>query len=164
VVKYAVSETQINANAGYIKRQYQNTTVGSFSGDDFRITVLWQVTGKTQFTVAGWRELHAYLVSESDYFVSKGGSIGPVWATTETINVSLLFSLEDQNYISQSTDVLILGPLHAKLTTERVNITYTPRDNWIFKIAFNHQQRNSNQLSFQFTDELASAAVLHKFH
>ena len=165
VVKYAVSDkTQINANAGYIKRQYQNTAVGSFSGADFRMTLLWQLTGKTQFTVAGWRELHAYLVSESNYFISKGGSIGPVWDATEKINVSLLFSYEDQNYVPQSTDVLILGPLNAKLSTERVNITYTPRDNWIFKMAFNHQQRNSNQLSFQFTDELASVAVLYKFH
>ena len=171
LVNHSVSDkTQIGANIGYLKRAYPNTSVGEFSGETWRVTVNWQPTEKTQVSVAGYHELHAYLVSESDYFVAKGASVSPVWFATDKLKVALVVSLENQNYIenqnyvAQSNQVLATGPLTAKVVTEQANISYNPRDNWIVNLIYNHQSRNSNQASFAYNDDLATLSVLYKFH
>jgi hypothetical protein len=165
VAKYMVSDkTEIDAYAGYRRREFTTTSIGAFSGDVWRIQLSWQPTDKTQIIFASWHELHSYLVAESDYFISKGGSIAPVWNATEKFKFAFLFSYEDQDYISQSPSVVVLGPLNAKIATEQVNVTFTPRSAWIFNLAFNHQQRDSNQLTYQFGDDLATISVLYKIH
>jgi len=79
LAKYLLSDkTQINASAGYLKRNYTNETTGAFSGDIWRLSLQWQATEKTQISFAVWRDLEAYLASQSNYFVSTGGSISPV--------------------------------------------------------------------------------------
>jgi hypothetical protein len=165
LLKYAVSDkTLINANAGYLKRQYQNTSFGSFSGDIWRLTVTWQATDKTQVLIAAWHELHAYLVTEWNYFVSKGGSIAPVWSPTDKINLTLNLSYEDQDFIPQSGYVLVTGPLQGKLTTASANVVYTPRSNWILRATVTYQKRSANQVYYEFTDDLVNLGVLYKIH
>jgi hypothetical protein len=163
--KYLISDkTELDAYAGYRKRDFTTTSVGAFSGDVWRVSISWQPTDKTQIVFAGWHELHSYLVAESDYFISKGGSISPTWNATEKFKFALVFSYEDQDYVSESPSVVVLGPLNAKIATEQVNVTFTPRSSWIFNLAFNHQQRNSNQVTYQFGDDLATISVLYKIH
>jgi len=165
ITKYVLSEkTQLDAYAGYYKRRFTETSLGAFSGDFWRVTLTWQPTEKTQLIFAGWHELHAYLVSESDYFVSKGGSISPVWNVTEKIKLDFLLSYEDQAYKSQSLAVLTLGSLSAKVATEQVDLNYSPRSSWIFSLSVRHQRRNANQQFFRFDDQLATAGVLYKVH
>jgi hypothetical protein len=165
ITKYSFSEkTQLDAFVGYYKRKFTETSLGAFSGAFGRVTLNWQPTEKTQLVFAGWQELHAYLISESNYFVSKGGSISPVWNVTEKIKLDFLLSYEDQAYISQSLNVLTLGALHAKVSTEQVDFNYSPRSSWIFSLALRHQRRSANQAFFQFDDQLATAGVLYKMH
>jgi hypothetical protein len=154
----------LDAFVGYYKRKFTETSLGAFSGAFGRVTLNWQPTEKTQLVFAGWQELHAYLISESNYFVSKGGSISPVWNVTEKIKLDFLLSYEDQAYISQSLNVLTLGALHAKVSTEQVDLNYSPRSSWIFSLALRHQRRSANQAFFQFDDQLATAGVLYKMH
>jgi Putative beta-barrel porin 2 len=165
LVKYAVSDkTKIDAYVGYIKRQYQNTAFGSFKGFEGRITMTWQATDKTQVVVAGWHELHAYLITQADYFVSEGGSIGPIWSPTDKLHLSMLLAYENQDFIPQAGYVLTTGPLQGKLTTATGRIEYTPRSQWILKLAFNYQKRSSNQEFYEYTDDLATLGVLYKTH
>jgi hypothetical protein len=165
VMKYVFSDkTEIDAYAGYRKRDFTATDTKAFSGDVWRVAVTWQPTEKTQVLFAGWRELKSYASAESDYFVSTGGSISPVWNATEKLKLAFVLSYENQDYIAQSTSVIILGPLNAKIATEQANITYSPRSSWIFNLALNHQKRDSNQYTYQFGDDLAALSVLYKIH
>ncbi len=165
ILKYAVTDkTQVDANVGYYRREFTETGLGAFKGAFWRVTVNWQPTDKTQLVVAGWHELHAYLVNESDYFVSKGASISPVWNATEKFKVDLLLSYEDQDYVPQSFSVVTTGPLNAKVSTEQVDIVYSPRSSWILSGSFKHQLRSANQAYYQFDDQLATVGVLYKIH
>jgi hypothetical protein len=165
LVKYGFSDkTQIDAYAGYRKRDFTATGAEAFSGDVWRVAMTWTPTDKTQMVFVGWHELRSYTSAESDYFVSKGGSISPVWNATEKFKFAFVFSYENQDYASQSTNVVVLGPLNAQIATEQVNVTFMPRSAWIFNLAFNHTKRNSNQLTYQFGDDLATVSVLYKIH
>jgi hypothetical protein len=165
LVKYALTaKTAIDAYAGYRSRDFTATGQRAFAGAVGRLGVNWQPTDKTQLLFAGWRELRSYANAESSYFVSQGGSISPVWTATEKLKFTLLFSYEKQDFISQSTTVIVLGALNAKIATEQLNITFSPRSAWIFNLSFNHQKRDSNLFSYQFDDDLASVSVLYKIH
>jgi hypothetical protein len=162
-VKHSFSDkTQLLADAGYVKRFYPNTQVGAYSGVTWRGTLNWQPTEKTQLAFIASRELHAYLESQTDYFVFTGGSIAPSWFATDKISVSMLFSYGKQDYIQTSTSVVALGPINTKGASESANVNYAPRDNWLVSLGYIHAKRTSNAASFRYGDDLATFSVLYK--
>jgi hypothetical protein len=165
LLKYALPSgaTVIDASAGYLRRDYPNAAIGAFSGDIWRVSVQWQPTVKTQFVLAGWRELKAYLDSESNYFVSKGGSISPIWVASATLTFSLAASWDDQNYIRSNSSALSLISRHDKVTADQVGIAYTPARSLTFNFSYRYEKRESNRSQFQYNDKLTSASLTFKF-
>jgi exopolysaccharide biosynthesis operon protein EpsL len=165
VVKYLLSDkTTINATAGYVKRGYTNEPVGAFSGYNGNVSLQWQLTGKTQITFSGYRQLQAYLGSQSDYFVGTGGSIAPTWVATEKLTFKVIASYANQQYINTSPSVLITGaPRHDKVGAEQATVLYTPIHALTFNFSFTNQNRDSNQPVFGFGDKLASATATFMF-
>ncbi len=157
-------KTTLIAYAGYLKRDYLAAGVGHFSGDIWRASLDWKPTDKTDLVAAVWHELHAYSVNESNYFISKGGSLAPVWNATEKITVSLVFSLEDQDYINSSTSVITTGPLSAKINAQQLNVLYTPTERILLNAFIRHEQRSSNQVDYEYDDQRANLSFTYKFH
>jgi hypothetical protein len=155
-------KTQVVADAGYLKRYYPNTTIGSFWGYIWRVTANYQPTDKTNIAFAGWHELHAYLVAESDYFISQGASITPTWSPTDRITVKFVGSYEHQDYIPAS--VLLVGPINANVQVESLNFNYQPREHWLFSLGYSHSNRQSDNNLFRYSDNLASVSVLYTIH
>lgn len=155
-------KTQVVADAGYLKRYYPNTNIGSFGGYIWRVTANYQPTDKTNIIFAAWHELHAYLVSQSNYFISQGGSIAPTWSPTDKITVKLLASYEHQDYIPAS--VLLLGPIEAHVQTESLNFNYLPAQHWQLTLGYTHSNRQSDDMTFRYGDNLASFSVLYTIH
>jgi hypothetical protein len=155
-------KTQVVADAGYLKRYYPNTTIGSFWGYIWRVTVNYQPTDKTNIAFAGWHELHAYLVAQSDYFISQGASITPTWTPTDRITVKFLGSYEHQDYIPAS--VLQIGPINANVQLETLSFNYQPREHWLLSLGYSHSNRQSDDTLFRYSDNLASFSVLYTIH
>jgi hypothetical protein len=166
LLKYALTEkTLLNASAGYLKRDYLNTTaIAAFSGDIWRFSVLWQPSAKTQLEMAAWHDLEAYLYSQSDYFVSKAGRISSTWVATERLTFSLALTLGDQDYIGSSLSALTLGSRHDKITSEQTSIVYTPKRALSIKFSYRYEQRTSNQPQFKYDDNLVTAGLTYKFN
>jgi len=164
LVKRALSEkTSIDLTAGYLKRTYGNTFIGSFKGPIWSGTLGWQPTDKTQLLASTWRNLRAYLTDQTYYYRSTGVSLSPVWNATEKINMSLLISRESQSYIGSSP---IGGGQPGRRDTvnaQVASITYTPMRALILDVSYRHEQRDSNQRLRTYTDELASAGVKFVF-
>jgi exopolysaccharide biosynthesis operon protein EpsL len=164
-IKYGFSDkTQLNASAGYLTRDYPNHSVGAFSGDIWRASVQWQPRDRTQIVFGGWRELHAYLTADSDYYVSNGFSASPVWLVSEKINISIQLSSEKQNYVASSTAV---GPTRQdKLVAEQAVLAYAPAKFLTVNLSVRHEQRSSNaanEPNFSYDDTLASVGITAKF-
>jgi hypothetical protein len=163
-VKYTISDkTQIDASAGFLKRDYSSHAIGAFSGDVWRASLQWQPRDKLQFLAVAWRELHAYLTADTDYFVSNGASISPVWIASEKINVSFLLSKEKQNYIGSDSGTPGGGTRQDNITAEVASITYTPVRYLILNSSIRHEQHASNEAQFEFTDTLILVGVTVKF-
>jgi hypothetical protein len=167
LVKYQLSgDLLFDGSAGYLKRTYPESPVGSFAGNVWRATVSWQATAKTQVAFAGWRELGSYIDSESDYFVSTGWSVSPTFNATNKIAMMLTYSSTRQTYLASNTSAdaasLAPGSRHDKREFEEAVVTYTRRA-VVVKLTLNLDHRESNQNEFQYDDKLASASVAVKF-
>jgi hypothetical protein len=163
LVKYVfTAATELDASAGYLKRDYPESGFASFSGDIWRAALQWQPTDKLQWLLTGWRQLTAYVDAESDYFVSNGASVAPAWTATETLALSLAISRENHDYINSSPSAIQFVSRHDKLTTEQARLVYTPTDSLAFNLTYRYDKHDSNQPRYQYNDTLATASVTYK--
>ena len=163
VVKRELTEkTSLDANFGYLKRDYTTPEIRSFSGDVWHVTVAWQGTEKTQVTFDAWRRLQAYLTAESEYFVSKGVSLTPTWSASEKISLSFLASYEPQDYAGSGL-VSTAVPRRDTVTAEQAAVNYTPIRALIVNVSYRHEKRTSNEQPFVYDDKIASASITVQF-
>jgi hypothetical protein len=164
LLKYALTEkTLINASAGYLKRNYPDSMIGSFSGDVWRATVQWQPTDKTQISMIVYRQLQAYLEAESNYFVDTGGTLAPAWVPTERLSVSVTLSWDDENFIPSSLNALDVESRHDKVSSQTAAVIYTPIRPLAFNFSYRYEQRSSNDPFFKYDDKVAAVGVTFKW-
>jgi hypothetical protein len=164
VGKYAFSDkTSISGYGGYLERKYPDGGVGSYAGEIWRVALQYSATDKTQAALSVWHELHAYVDAESNYFVAKGVSLAPTYAPTEKVNLTILASYEDQNYIPTANTVLVGGARQDKVGVGQATIAYYPRSNWIVNVFYRHEKRESNQYVYSFNDNIVSGSVTYRF-
>jgi len=167
--RYALSEkTIIDASAGYLKREYPSTAIGSFSGEIWRAALQWQPTPKTQLLVGVWQQLDADLTSQTDYFVDKGESLTPQWVASEKLTFSAIFSRETENYIGSNP----VGPVpidflaqarHDTLTSETGSLVYTPIRAITLTFSADHVKRGSNISAFEYNDVQGTVNITYRF-
>jgi hypothetical protein len=167
--RYAISEkTVLDASAGYLKRDYPSTAIGSFSGEIWRAALQWQPTPKTQLLVGVWQQLDADLTSQTDYFVDKGVSLTPQWIASEKLTFSVALSRDTQNYIGSNP----VGPIpidfiaqarHDTLTSETGSLIYTPNSAILLTFSAAYAKRDSNIPQFQYNDFQATANITYRF-
>jgi hypothetical protein len=162
-VKYAfTAATRIEASAGYLKRNYPYSEFAAFSGNIWRASVQWQPTAELQFVLTGWRELKAYVDSQSDYFVSNGGSIEPAWTPSEKLTLSLAASWDNHDYIGSSPSTLTFVSRHDKIMTRQVRLVYKPMQSIAVNLTYSYNRRDSNRTRLEFDDTLATANITFK--
>jgi exopolysaccharide biosynthesis operon protein EpsL len=156
-------KTTIDLSAGFLKRNYANSVIDSFSGPIWRASFGWQPTGKTQLILATWRNLQAYLTDQTNYYRSTGASLSPQWNATEKIAVSFSVSREDQSYIGTSPIALNQSARKDTVNGQVANVSYIPTRALSFNLSYRREQRSSNQQLRTYTDGLTSANVKFAF-
>jgi putative beta-barrel porin BBP2 len=169
LVRYALSEkTLIDASAGYLKREYPSTAIGSFAGEIWRVALQWQPTPKTQLLLGVWQQLSADLTSQTDYFRDRGVSLTPQWVASSKITFSASVSHDDDNYIgSNPVGVIPVETLtqarHDKLTGESASMIYTPIQAIMLTVSASHTTRDSNISQFHYNDVQGTVGITYKF-
>lgn len=155
-LKYALGgKTDLDCEAGYVRRNYPNATIGNFTGATGRATLDWHVSAKTDIAITGWRDLTAYIDAQSNYFVTRGAKITPSWTPTAKITTSVVVSWERQNYIGSDPN-LALDPLrHDIVKSVQANATYLPARALEVDVSYRRELRDSNQTYLSYTDNVA---------
>jgi len=127
LAKSALTEkTTVDVSAGYLRREYENSLIGSFSGPIWRAAFGWAPTEKTQLVVSAYRELQSYLTDQSDYYRATGVSIAPTWIPSEKITLALLVSREDQSSVGSSANVQNQLARRGTSNSQSLILTYAP--------------------------------------
>jgi len=169
LLRYALTEkTILDASAGYLKRDYPSTAIGSFSGEIWRAALQWQPTPKTQLLFGAWQQLDADLTSQTDYYVDKGVSVTPEWIASEKVTVSATISHDNQNYVGSNPVGLIPVDFtgqarHDTVTGEIGNLIYTPIRAIALTFSAGHVRRNSNISQFEYNDFQGSVNITYRF-
>ena len=169
LVKYALTDkTTLDASAGYLRRDYPSTAIGSFSGETWRLTLLWQPTAKTQLFASTWQNLNADLGAQTDYYKSRGVTVSPIWTASEKINLSFALTYENQQYIGSNPLGNTLGEVqpaqrHDNINSQIGTLAYTPFAPLTFTFSLGHEKRETNDTVFGYNDIRASAGVIWKF-
>jgi exopolysaccharide biosynthesis operon protein EpsL len=157
LAKALVTEkTTVDLSAGFLKRNYGTSVIGSFSGPIWRGALGWQPTEKTQLIVSVWRDLQAYLTDSTNYYRTTGESIAPTWSPSEKTSLSITITHEDQPYIGTNGVSAILPARHDTFNSQVLTFAYTPIRALIFDLSYGHEQRDSNQPVHAYNDGLAS--------
>jgi glycosyltransferase involved in cell wall biosynthesis len=167
---YSLSEkTSIDGTVGYLKRgYYQTSSIGDFAGVIWRITLNWQPTPKTQLLASTWQQVTAEATAQTDYYVSKGVTVTPIWTASEKVALSLVLSRETQDYRGTNPASVnpvpnLTEPRQDTVTAESANITYTPVKALILSLNAGYQTRASNAEQFAYNDFRADLSVTYKF-
>ena len=169
LLRYALTEkTTFDGSAGYLKRDYPSTAIGSFAGEIWRASLQWQPTPKTQLLLGVWQQLNADLTSQTDYFRDRGVSLTPQWTASEKITFSASISHDDDSYIGTNPIGGTQGaPLpqarHDQITGETASVLYTPIRAITLTAAVSHTTRDSNISQFHYNDVQGSVGVTYKF-
>ena len=171
---YVLSEkTSIDASGGYLRREYPSAAIGSFSGEIWQVAFQWQPTAKIQLVAGTWRQLTADLTAQTNYYVSRGETLAPVWTVSEKVAFNLSVTQEDQDYVgSNPVGVNPVGVNPAELqsvarrdvvTTETANMVYTFSRALSLSVTAGHEKRNSNVTEFGYDDLRADINIVYKF-
>jgi hypothetical protein len=164
LAKRALTEkTTVDVSAGYLRRDYGNSLIGSFSGPIWRAALGWQPTDKTLLVVTTYRELQSYLTDQTNYYKATGVSIAPTWIPTEKITLALLVSREDQSSVGSSTNVQNQLARHGTSNSQSLNLTYAPLRALTFDASFAHNQRGTDELLRAYNDGLATVGFRFMF-
>jgi hypothetical protein len=152
-------KTTFRGSAGYLKRTYPNAVIGNFSGNIWRASLEWQASAKSDLLISAWRELNAYLDSQSDYFVSQGASIAPTWTPTEKLALSLTYSRERESYIGSNPGPLTPAGRRDTVTSGQLAATWTPRRFLTATLSYRLARRQSDISALAFDDHIVSLNV-----
>ena len=155
--------THLELSAGYLRRRYDDVALADVNrsqvdGTIGELLLGWQAANKIELNLSGWRRLRAYLDAESEYFVSKGFSIGPTWKPTEKISVALELAYETQIYLGSSVSPQY-GEREDRVRSGRLEIGYSPLRKLRFDLGGNIEQRESNRSALSYDSQVASVGV-----
>ena len=163
VRRQLLAKTTLDLSGGYLKRSYPYAAVRTLSGGVWRTSINWQPSGKTQVVLSGWRELRAYLDSESEYFISTGASIAPQWMPTEKLTVKLTYSFERLNYVDAPTALDAGVARRDRPRSCSALVEFAPRDALLLSASFRDDRRASNRDRFQYGARVFYADIKFKF-
>ena len=160
-LKYRLTgKTQLEASAGYLKRDYPTSNYGDFSGNVWHTTLTWAPGAKTQVVVNAWRQLTAYLDSQSDYFVSNGVSIAPTWTPTTKLSFAMQYSRDRDRYIGSSfVAVPVSDTRRETVNSGKFIATWDPTELIRVSASYKFERRRSTVDFFTYDDNLETIDV-----
>lgn len=151
--------TQLQAMYGYVEREQQDDPSDRFSGNIWRAELAWQPRPKFSTKVAAWRELRAYVDAESDYFISDGISLTPMWTPIRQLSFSFALAWEDQEYLGfDPLDPAVAGRVD-DVFSGLATFVYSPRPNLNLELNYKAFDRTSNRELRRYDAEVAGLSI-----
>jgi Putative beta-barrel porin 2 len=164
LIKYFLtSKLTVLGSSGYLKRNYPDSPLGSFSGGIWSASLLWEATPKIEVSAAGSRELTANIETESDYYVSTGGNVALTWTATAKISFLVKAARTNEDFINAPFQVITTNLRRDRIANEQVQAIYSPRDAIVLKLSYGLEQRKSNEPLNQYDDKLINANLTYTF-
>ena len=91
--------SEASARIGHVERKFNEAPDRNFSGPTWRLTYLWQPTGKTSLELATWQELSEFQDLSASYVRETGISVVPTWSIAPQVVLRGRISLQNLDYL-----------------------------------------------------------------
>lgn len=119
--------SRLQTRLSYTDRRYDQLPARDFKGATGRLIYDWNLTGRTVFNAAAWRELTVSDDLSASYVVSRGVTLGPRWSVTPKTTVQAAVTQERRDYQGDPRSVLIgLQERADKLNSLAAAVAYLP--------------------------------------
>jgi exopolysaccharide biosynthesis operon protein EpsL len=165
VVKWRLlRKTSLDARIGYTDREYPNFAFRSFSGETWRISLNWEPTATTMFSLSGWHDLLSWSDVNASYVVSEGVSLSPAWTITSKVILSGRFSWETRSYTGDGDLVLRTSAQRQDdILGGQVALRYQPIQSGEIGLFYQAEERMSTQPFSDYTYSSVFASASLKF-
>lgn len=148
--------TQVQALAGYARREREFDSTRDASGANGRVTVRWAPTGKLKLTADAWREFAAVESTFVSSSLNKGASLGAVLDVTSKVQANASLRTQTREFEQLSNIQLATEPSD-RTRSASVGIVYSPRPGVQLSLSAFHDRRDGRVLG-QSGDYKASGA------
>lgn len=165
ILKYSYSpKTRFEGSAGYLQRTHPHLSFRDFNGEIWRMSLFWTPTAQTQLNVSGWHEIRAFTELVSNFFVSEGVSLSPVWMPSEKLAFSAQIRWETQDHtVGNGVEVPGLPLRLDELFSAQAAVMYTPVRFAEIGLTYQFSQRESNRRFFSYDDNMLNTMIKLKF-
>ncbi len=162
------TKLHFRGNIGNLEREYPAESISEdYSGVVWKATLDWEPRRKLGFELSAWRDLKAYVDSESNYFEAVGASLGPTWKPSDKLDFSLEYIYEEQDYIGSLTLSPIPGDPAFEQDTgredaidvARFRASYSPREFIELDLTLAYIDRSSNRPSRIYDAQAAGFGI-----
>ena len=152
----------LRAQLSQVERSHPLAPQRDFSGANGKRTWDWQISGKTSLNVTARREISAYQDFYSNYVLTEGLSVAPLWRPTYKTSVQLRLERSKRDYLG---DVNPLLNYHRKDTvrTAALSFGWAPLQSLNLSATLQREVRDSTDASFQYKDRLAYLSAQFTF-
>ncbi|MEJ0039304.1 MAG: outer membrane beta-barrel protein [Gammaproteobacteria bacterium] len=159
-LQYAFTvKTSLQGSAGYVWRHYPQGVLGDFAGPTWNASFHWEPRSKTRVTITQWRELNAYLDSESSHFQSRGTRLTVAWLPGARETFAFEVSDEHHDYAGFDPASFAQPARRDALRSAQTTFTWQPGARLAIDLAYAFERRSSNRPLFDYDDRLVSATL-----
>ena len=155
-------KSTLRGQIGRAERSHPLAPQRDYSGTNGRLSWDWAITGKTGLNVTARRELSAYQDFVSNYVLTDGISVTPVWRPTAKISLQLKLDRSKRDY---------LGDINPLINYHRIDVTrtaaltagYDALRSLRFTATLQRETRDSSDPNFDYRDRIAYVSAQFTF-
>ena len=155
--------SEIFARLGHTERNFNQAPNRNFSAPTWRLSYLWQPTGKTTLEFAVWRELSQFQDLTANYVRVTGISVVPTWSVAPQVVLRGKISRQTLNYLGDPGILAVINNREDKDRLVQLSVLWTPLR--LTELAFNVEtgRRTSNQAFADYKYDATSVLVTRYF-
>lgn len=138
--------TQVNGYIGYTQREYDYASDRDFRGLTGKVGLHWTPSTKTIVDLSWRREIGADVDLVSNYAVTHGWTLQPVWVVTEKVRLGATIRYMQRDYRGTSPDACTGGncsPRDERTQSYGVHLQYMPTAYFDLSLGFQHDRRDA---------------------
>ena len=150
-----------SGNLNYTRYMAPNNPGQDFDGATGTLNLLWAMTGKTNFTLSGYRNILPYDTASASFQVVTGTSLTAHWQAREKLELVGRLKMDSVDYTQSAT----IGPTprHDRIDSAGVELAYTVLRHTRLVLSAQRLFRNSNIAADTYNENDVSLGLEQRF-
>lgn len=155
-------KSTLRAQVSRVERTHASAPQFDFSGVNGKLTWDWMITGKTMLSVTARREISAYQDFFTNYVLTEGLTVTPVWRATAKVSLQLKLDRSKRDYLGNVNPLINYHRIDT-IRSAALTLGYDALQSLRFAATLQRESRDSTDPNYQYRDRLAYLSAQFTF-